>query len=129
MRFRWITAGGTIVRRAHARTPACTQPDLRPNLVPGVLTAILDAQSGLAVYALIVRNTGRSTATAFSVRVGSGSAEVASLDRDEQRAVTVVAPACSPGTIIAARVDADHRVEESEERGNTARARCPLPLG
>ncbi|CAN5188992.1 hypothetical protein BH20ACT16_BH20ACT16_03460 [soil metagenome] len=129
VRFQWIAKDGSIVGRAHARTPACAQPDLRPNLAPGPLTAILDAQPGIAIYTLVVRNTGRSAASAFSVRVGSGSAEVGSLQPGEQRLVAVLALACNPGEMIIARVDADGRVEESEERGNATRRRCPLVLG
>jgi len=129
VRFRWAAADGSIVRRAQAYTPACVQPDLRPNLVPGALTAILDAQPGLGIYTLIVHNIGRSTASAFGVQVGSGGAEVAPLPAGEQRAVTVIALACRPGDAITARVDADRRVDESSERANAARWPCPLPLG
>jgi hypothetical protein len=129
VRFRWIAADGTIVRRAQDRTPVCVQPDLRPNLVPGALTAILDAQPGLAIYTLVVRNTGRSATRGFAVRVGLGNAEVTPLDPGEQRAVTVIALACRAGELIAARVDADGRVEESSERGNATLRHCPLPLG
>jgi hypothetical protein len=129
VRFRWIAADGSIVRRAQAHTPACVQPDLRPNLVPGALTAILGAQPGLGIYTLVVHNVGRSTASAFGVRVGSGGAEVAPLAAGEQRAVTVIALACRPGEAIIARVDADRRVDESSERANAARRPCPLALG
>jgi len=129
VRFRWVAADGSIVRRAAARTPACVQPDLRPNLVPGALTAILAAQPGLGIYTLVVHNAGRSTASASSVRIGSGVAEVAPLAAGEQRAVTVIALACRPGQAIIARVNADRRVEESSERANVTRRPCPLPLG
>jgi hypothetical protein len=130
VRFAWVAADGTTVRSARARTPLCRQPDLRPNLVPGALTGALALQQpGLAAYTLVVRNTGRSVASPFSVRVGSGSAEVAQLEAGEERAVTVVALACLPVVAIVVRVDADRRVDESEERGNGARRRCPLGLG
>jgi len=129
VRYRWIAKDGSTVRRARARTPACEQPDLRPNLVPGVLTATLDVQPGLAIYTLNVRNTGRSTASAFSVRVGSATAEVAQLEPGAQRSLALVALACTPRGRVLVRVDADGRVEESDERGNTTRRRCPLVLG
>ncbi len=129
VRFRWVAADGSIARRAQARTPACAQPDLRPNLVAGALSAVLDAQAGVAIYTLVVRNSGRSAAGAFAVRVGTGSAEVQSLDRGEQRTVAVIAPPCRAGETIVARVDADGRVEESAEEGNATRRRCPLTLG
>lgn len=129
VRFRWLAANGRIVKRARSRTRACRQPDLRPNLVPGALTAVLDLQPAFALYTLVVRNTGRSTAGPFSVRVGSGSAEVAGLEAGEERAVTVPALPCVAFTSIVVRVDADRRVEESRERGNGARRQCPPMLG
>lgn len=130
VRFRWLTASGAVVKRAHARTRACRQPDLRPNLVPGALSGAPDVeQPGMASYALVVRNTGRSAAAPFSVRVGSGTAEVGELAAGEERTVSVVAPACIPLVPIVVRVDADRRVEEAEERGNGARRQCPLTLG
>lgn len=129
VRFQWIAKDGSIVRRAQARTPACMQPDLRPNLVPGALTGVLAAQPGIAIYRLVVRNAGRSDASAFAVRIGSGSAEVGSLRAGRQSTVTVIALACRPGATIVAHVDADRRVEESVERGNATRRRCPPALG
>ena len=129
VRFRWLSANGRIVKRARSRTRPCRQPDLRPNLVPGALTAVLDLQPGFALYTLVVRNTGRSTAGPFSVRVGSGSAEVGPLEAGEERAVPVTALPCVAFTSLVVRVDADRRVEESRERGNGARRQCPLTLG
>jgi hypothetical protein len=129
VRFAWLTAGGATRRRAYARTPSCRQPDLRPDLVPGALTAVLDRQPGLADYTLVVRNAGRSQAGPFSVRVGTASVEVAPLDAGAERAVPVVGLACVPLTPLVVRVDADRRVDESEEAGNGARRQCPLLLG
>jgi hypothetical protein len=124
--FRWEDVGGRIVRRAGRRTAACAQPDMRPNVVPGALTGVFDARPGLAVYTLVVRNSGRSAAGAFSVRVGSGTAEVAGLAPQQERTVLVVAPICLAGTATPTVVDADGRVDESSERGNAAARRCPL---
>jgi len=130
VRFEWLAADGHVVRRTSARTPACRQPDLRPNLVPAALSGTLDVQQpGMAVYTLVVRNTGRSVAGPFSVVVGSGSAEVGQLGPGEERAVPVVALACLPLLPIVVRVDADRRIEESQERGNGSRRPCPLALG
>lgn len=129
VRFRWLTADGTTLSRAAARTAACRQPDLRPDLVPGALTAVLDAQPGLAVYTLVVRNVGRSQAGPSSVRVGTASVETAALAAGEQRAVPVLALACVALAPIVVRVDADRRIDESAKRGNGARRQCPLVLG
>ena len=126
VRFRWEDAAGRLVRRARLRTPACAQPDLRPNLVPGPLTGIFDARPGLAVYSFVVRNSGRSAAGPFSVRVGGATQEVDGLGPGEQRTVLVINAICLAGTSTLAEVDAGDRVDESFERGNGARRRCPL---
>jgi hypothetical protein len=126
VRFRWEDATGAIVRRVRLRTPACGQPDLRPNLVPGPLTGIFDARPGFAVYSLVVRNTGRSDAGPFSVRVGGAAAELDGLGAGKQRTVLVIDAICLAGTSTLAEVDAGDRVDESFERGNGARRRCPL---
>jgi hypothetical protein len=129
LRFQWLATDGEVVGRARARTPACVQPDLRPNLVPGPLTAVLDIRPGIAIYTLVVHNIGRSPASAFGVRVGTGGAEIGALAPGEARTVAVIALACNPGQAIIATVDADRRVEESVERGNVVLRPCPLVLG
>lgn len=126
VRFRWTDAAGRPVRTARRRTPACEQPDLRPNLVPGALTGVFDLRPGLALYKLVVRNTGRSAAGAFGVRVGTGTAEVQGLAPQQERTVLVLAPICLAGTTMLAVVDADGRVDESFERGNATARGCPL---
>jgi hypothetical protein len=124
--FRWKDAAGRVVRRAGRRTAVCAQPDLRPNLVPGTLTGLFDARPGLALYRLVVRNTGRAPAGPFGVRVGSATAEVDGLAPQQQRTILVLGPVCLAGTTTLAVVDADRRVDESFESGNAAPRRCPL---
>jgi hypothetical protein len=124
--FRWDDASGGLVRRTERRTVACAQPDMRPNLVAGPLTGIFDARPGLAVYTLVVRNTGRSAAPPFGVRVGGGTAEVAGLAPQQERTVLVIAPICLAGTTTPTAVDVDGRVDEASERENAVARRCPL---
>lgn len=126
VRLRWEDAAGRLVRTARLRTAACAQPDRRPNLVPGPLTGIFDARPGFAVYSFVVRNTGRSAAGPFSVRVGGATEEVDGLGAGQQRTVVVINAICLAGTSTIAEVDAGDRVDESFERGNGARRRCPL---
>jgi len=125
VRFRWESADGEIVQRTHRRTAVCQQPDLRPDLVPETVTAILDA-AGLVLYSVQVRNAGRSTAGPFTVRVGSASTEIAQLVEGRRTTVLVLAPACAAGSRLLVRVDADGRVEEADERGNLLRGFCPV---
>jgi len=125
VRFRWQDATGAIVRSARQRTAACEQPDLRPDLVPEAVTAILDAP-GLALYRVKVRNAGGSAAGAFSVRVGAVSVEVSQLAAGRRTTVLVLAPACAFGDRLLVRVDADGRVDEADERRNLLRSVCPV---
>jgi hypothetical protein len=125
VRFRWSQADGSIVRRAHRTTPSCGQPDLRPDLTPGRLRAVLDARPALAVYTLVVRNEGRSAAGPFTVRIAGGFSEVAELASGAHVEVPVVAAACAPGSTVLAIVDSDRRVAEADERNGLRRA-CPL---
>jgi hypothetical protein len=127
--FRWEDADGRLVRRTERRTAACAQPDMRPNLVPGPLTGVFDVRPGLAVYRLVVRNTGRAAAPPFGVRVGGGTAEVAGLAPQQERTVLVIAPICLAGTATPTAVDVDGRVDESSERENAGARRCPLWAG
>jgi hypothetical protein len=124
--FRWTRDDGTIVRQARRRTAACNQPDLRPDLTATTLRAVLDVRPALAVYTLVVRNDGGSAAGPFAVRVAGVASEVAGLGSGEQVELTVVAPACARGAPVRAVVDADRRVDESDEH-NALRRTCPLP--
>ena len=125
VRFRWTAADGTTVRRARRSTASCAQPDLRPDLVAVSLRAVLDVSVVPAVYRLVVRNDGRSDAGPFAVRVAGALAEVAGLAAGEKTSVTVVGAPCAAGATVRASVDADFRVDESDER-NGLRRRCPL---
>ncbi|MEJ7798816.1 MAG: hypothetical protein WKF42_09985 [Solirubrobacteraceae bacterium] len=125
VRFRWLRADGTIVRREQRRTRACEQPDLRPDLSAGSLRAVLDARPATAVYTLVVRNDGRTPAGPFTVRVGGGVSEVPGLAAGRRLEVVVVSAACVLGSTVEALVDADGRVDEAQER-NALRQQCPL---
>lgn len=125
VRLRWYGADGRLVRRASRRTPACNQPDLRPDLVPGALRAVLDVRPALAVYTLVVRNDGGSPAGPFAVRVAGGVSEVAGLMAGRQVEVLVVGAICAPGSAVRAIVDADRRVDEADEHDGLLRP-CPL---
>ncbi len=69
VRMRWSRADGSVLRQVRKRTAACSQPDLRPDLVPATMRAVLDVSPAFAVYKLVVRNEGRSAAGPFAVRV------------------------------------------------------------
>lgn len=125
--YAWERADGTVLQRAQRRTPGCRQSDLRPDLLPGTtLGAVLATQPGLALYTAVVRNSGRSIAGPFSVRVGTGRTQVASLAAGQQRSLLVLGTACARGSLLTVRVDEEQRVDESREDGNGVRLPCPL---
>jgi hypothetical protein len=125
VRFRWYDADGALLAQERRRTPACVQPDLRPDLVVSSVRAVLDGRPALAIYTVGVRNDGRSAAGPFAVRVAGVAAEVAGLEPGQQTDVSIVAAACAPGSQLGTIVDADRRVDESDER-NLLRRSCPL---
>jgi len=125
--FVWTRSNGTVVQRAQRRSAACWQPDLRPDLrLDSALGVVPAAQPGLALYTMMVRNAGRSASGPFSVRIGTGRSEAASLAAGERRWLLVLAPVCAGGSLVSARVDEEDRVDESREDANSARLPCPL---
>lgn len=133
VRFRWYDAGGRLQRRALRRTPSCRQPDLRPDVQPGALAATIDPATGLARYAVVVRNAGRGQTGAFSVGVATGdaleTAEVDALGAGETTTVSVLAPACAPASTVRVMVDVGDRVHERREDDGDVRRPCPLGDG
>ena len=124
--FAWERSDGTVLQRAQRRSAACWQPDLRPDLRPdSALSAVPAVQPGLALYTMMVRNAGRSASGPFSVRIGTGRSEAASLAAGERRWLTMLAPACAADSLLTVRVDEQDRVDESHEDGNSARLPCP----
>lgn len=131
VRFRWRDSDGrrmAVVRRVTRR---CRQPDLRPDLEPGRLTAAPGPAPAERLYLVSVRNRGRSAAGPFAVSLVVGgvaqpSGAVTGLAAGEERVVQIVAPACQPGSVIDVRVDADASVDESDESDNQRLRTCPV---
>lgn len=126
VRFRWYDAGGRLQRRAQRRTRVCHQPDLRPNLVPGRLSADAGTALGMSSYVLVVSNKGRADAGPFAVTIAGGSAQVPGLAKGQSTTVVVTAPRCPLGTPVSVVVDADQRVDEASEPDDAARRACPV---
>jgi hypothetical protein len=129
--YRWLTKKGKVLRKVQRVTPACHEPDLRPNLKPGALSGH-GAGKKLAVYNLAVRNFGRTAAGPFDVIFSVNdqpqpAQTVASLAGSGGRqVVSVTAPRCTPGSTIKAVIDPDNRVAETNEADNEITVACPL---
>ena len=121
--FRWLGLDGRVLREDGATSPACRQPDLRPNLVPG---AILQTPTG---YAVPVRNTGPTPAAPFQVTLNVNGAvrpaeAVPSLAPNEQQLLAIAGPPCTSGTEILVTVDSGGAVPERDEGDNMVSLSC-----
>jgi hypothetical protein len=133
VRFRWYGKGGKLLRSAKRETGVCKQPDQRPDLRAGVLTATAGPSSDQATYSLAVTNDGRGDAPPFDVLLS-----VADVDQPAQRVagglnagtrgtVTFVAPRCLQGSTVRFTLDARGEVDEVDEAKNVVERPCPSP--
>jgi len=130
VRFRWLDANGKVIAGATRRTRTCKQPDLRPDLSVGTVTA-QPAADGRARYTVLVRNEGRTASSVFSVGFAVGdqtqpTQAVQSLVPGEGRVLTFAAPRCSRSAPVRVTVDPDLAVDEADETNNTRTVVCPL---
>jgi CARDB protein len=129
VRFRWSDATGRVQQRATRTTPTCRQPDPRPDLTAGALSAMAGLGSG-ATYLLEVGNDGRGPAPPFDVVLSvAGMPEpavrVAGLAPDEHRVVSIAGPRCAPGWTVRFVLDAAGAVDEADEAGDVVDRPCP----
>jgi hypothetical protein len=135
--FRWLDAGGGVVREAARTTAACRQPDLRPDLVLGSVTVTFaPSGAGLVRYALLVGNEGRSAVARASVAAtfpgdatpGSHLRTIGRLAPGETALVTFTGLGCAAGGQPAVFVaDPGNAVDEADEANDELAATCPAP--
>ena len=132
LRFRWLRSSGRALASAKRYSPACRQPDPRPNLVVSSLAVQPTGRAGRNRYVAFVRNTGRSAAAVSSLRVALDGtalplAPVAALEPGEGVVVTVEGPACTEAAPVDANADAGEVVDERDEADNRFTRLCPPP--
>jgi hypothetical protein len=133
VRFRWYGSGGKLLRSAKRETSVCKQPDERPDLRPGLLTAVAGPGPDQATYSLGVSNDGRTPAGPFDVLLSvTGPDEPAQrvaggVQAGARRTLTFVAPRCLPGSTVRLHVDARGEVDEVTEGDDVVARTCPLP--
>jgi len=130
VRFRWYGADGTTMRRARRLTAICHQPDPRPDLRVGAITARAGADPGTEAYDIVVRNDGRGDAESFSVvlTVGDGpqpSRVVGSLAAGGRQVLEIAGPPCDPASGLRVAVDPAGAVDEADETNNVVARPCP----
>jgi len=129
VRFRWYDAQGKLQRHARRVSTTCAQPDPRPDLTVGRVTAT-DAGAGNLRYVVRVANDGRSDAGAFDTVLtvsgaGQPAVNVAGLAVGSTARVVVVAPRCVAGSNVQVAVDPGDVIDEIRERNNTVSRPCP----
>jgi CARDB protein len=130
--FRWYGKGGRLLRSAKRETAACKQPDQRPDLRAGLLTATAGPGSDQATYSLVVANDGRGDAAPFDALISVADVDqpaqriAEGIEAGARRTVTFVAPRCAPGSIVRFIVDAGSEVDEANEANNVAERVCPV---
>jgi hypothetical protein len=133
--FRWYDAGGDLLRSARRTTRTCRQPDLRPDLEAGALTAAAGLGPGTVTYLLDVANGGGTPAGPFEVTLGVAGANqpparVAGLAAGASQVVSVPGPRCTPGSNVHVALDPAAEVDESDEADDIVDLPCPpLPAG
>jgi hypothetical protein len=131
VRFRWYSSHGRLLREVRRVTGACRQPDPRPDLHAGRLTAAAGDQPGVAIYQLVVRNRGIAPASAFDTTLTVAGAtpavtRVSGLDPGMEQIVGFAAPRCAPGSTVRIVLDARHEVDEADEADDTLTRPCPF---
>lgn len=130
--YRWLDAHGHVIRRARRVTSPCVQPDERPRLILGAVTAVSRPGSVSDSYNVIVRDTGRGPATSFLVAlaVNGRPAATRSVERLGAAAATsliVTGPRCFAGGAVQLTLDPAGHVEEALGGGLARTLACPLP--
>lgn len=131
VRFRWYDAQGELQRQTRRRTPTCHEPDPRPDLAVGTVTAT-DADSGRLRYVIRVRNDGRSDVGPFAAVLSvDGAAQppvtIAGLPAGGATKLAIIARACTPGSRIQIALDPAGTVDEARETNNAVSRACPTP--
>jgi CARDB len=132
VRFRWYGKAGRLLRSAKRETSICKQPDQRPDLGAGLLTATTGPLPDQATYSLVVSNDGHTPGGAFDVLLSvAGPDQPAQrvadgLQAGVERTLTFVAPRCRPGSAVRLILDARGEVDEADEANNVVERVCPL---
>ncbi len=138
VRFRWSAASGRVIRRAHAVSADCRQPDQRAHLAVGQIGRRAAAGGGAGagpgtgrsvLYTVEVFNRGPGPAGAFDVAftvAGQALApqSVAGLARGRHAVVTFTGPACGAGSSLQATVDPRGGVAQTTRSADTKTVAC-----
>jgi hypothetical protein len=127
--FRWLDAKGHAQRTTTRTTPACEQPDPRPDLELAGFDAAVVGQT-TAAYTVSVANEGHAEADPFAVTVTvdgvtSDPITLGPVDAGARATATLAAPRCAPGSTVTVTLDVAGTVDESVEGDDVVQRPCP----
>jgi hypothetical protein len=134
--FRWLDAGGNVVREAGTGTRTCREPDLRPDLTIVRVRARRTRTPGIVRYVALVRDVGRSGARNVLVAAtlpgdaapNTRTRTIAHLVPGLAQTVSFSGPGCAAGAVGPSfSVDPANAIEESNEADNVLTLTCPVP--
>jgi hypothetical protein len=131
--FRWLGAGGKVLRTATLQSSSCAIRELRPDLVVrSVKVRTIPGVSTRDRYLTVVANQGLTASGPFSLLFDPGIAgassqtkPVMSLTAGQSTMVRFTGPTCdaaSPPTVVA---DPTGVVDESDRSNNALTVTCP----
>jgi hypothetical protein len=130
--FRWLGAHGKVLATAVRRSAACSQRELRPDvLVRSVSVTAIAHHPHKQRYAAVIANAGASRAGPFQVLFtpGDGSAlqtrAIARVDAHSTVGVSFVGPVCNPGSPPTLVADSTGAVDDSDRDNNALTVTCP----
>jgi hypothetical protein len=121
--FRWRSRSGRTIKSARVTSPACKQPDERPDLV------VRSVRYEAGAYVATVFNRGREAAGPFAVAFTTdgtslGTVEVSGLEPHTPAVVRLrSAPCAAPGT-LAVLADPHAQIDEAQEDNNALAGAC-----
>jgi CARDB len=131
--FRWIGAHDRILGTASLQSPACRQPDLRPDLsVEGIMVSADATNPNLDRYAVTIHNRGATGVGSFQVEFAPGgtAAPVVRTLKGLAAHATVKTgfrgPLCNPASPPSVTVDPHQLINDLNPANNTLSATCPL---
>lgn len=129
--FRWTGIHGRALGTTSRTSPACSQPELRPDLlVQAIDVQPISGHPHLDLYVATIANRGATAAQRFRVQFNPGNGSAAKyrgiklLAAHTKTTVLFQGPACSTSAASTITVDPDGVVNDFNPANNTMTAVC-----
>ena len=132
VQFRWIGPHRRVIGTALRRSPICSQPELRPDLVLRKVAVSTTKAAGVDAYVATIANAGATAAGSFRVLFSPGGSapgvykSVSRLGAHAVVRVRFLGPVCTSASPPTITVDPDRQVEDSNPSNNSETVSCPV---